>query len=298
AAKEVLAAATTDAAISAGETVETSNVAAIMQAFAAAVVAVLVVGVAFFALADSSRRRPARALPSEEADPPLVAAGAASVAPRGRALADTVMPAAYRPASLEAMESALESEVTARSEPTPASAAAPPTSARPATPTPVSARSTTPAGSTNGSSAGKSAAVTGPAVVSVSSPASPATGGSAKQASTTSSSSTGSPSTTGAPAPDGDKVSAAALTEDVTVEPVSTGSDVAVSGTEERKSGGGAGERPRRARRPEAQSMFARPAETTSAVTATPEEPESEVAPVNADARQRRSAANRRRLGN
>ncbi len=368
AANEVLAAATTDVAISAGDTLETSNVAAIMQAFAAAVVAVLVVGVAFFALADSSRRRPVRALPGEEGEQVT-----APVPARGRTLADTVMPAAYRPSALEAMEAALEAEALTGTESSPARFA----SASPAATVPVSAHaaesagsatsgagsviSSSPAGATaRGTSVTASPTTATPAhatsakatsakvspIRESSAASSAATGGSngsraghgsdgevavgttvgaatvtasvSDAAQTAKASSTDNPTdnptnptdnpTDSQPEDSPEKAVVEAvveLTEHVVVSDEHDGDKVAdptpVSrdgGTEERKPSVATAERPRRARRPEAQSMFARPAETTTTVATTPEDADSEVAPVNAEARQRRSAANRRRLGN
>lgn len=326
AANEVLAAATTDVAISAGETVETSKVASIMQAFAAAVVAVLVVGVAFFALADSSRRRPARALPGEE----IGATTAAGEASRGRALADSVMPAAYRPSALEAIEQALESEERPRVEP--ASAARPATLAAPAVP--AGSRSANTASGTSTSTV-KTGSVTGTGnsgtmARSTTTPASSdaaagttAGNGSAARADSATVADTGvadavsrasAGATNGASTKPAPGVSPAAEVTDrapASSDASPAESPVSASDADERKPAPAA-ERPRRARRPEAQSMFTRPAETAtvaptapvaapvnsnSATKATAEEAVAEEAPVNADARQRRSAANRRRLG-
>ena len=60
-AQEVLDAATTDVAISAGETVQASKLATMLQAFVAAVVATFLAGVAFFFAVDGTRKRQPKA---------------------------------------------------------------------------------------------------------------------------------------------------------------------------------------------------------------------------------------------
>lgn len=77
-AEEVLASATTDVAISQGDTVQTSKLATMLQAFVAALVATFVAGIAFFFVADGNRRRPRTTAPAQ----PRPAAAGGSEPPR------------------------------------------------------------------------------------------------------------------------------------------------------------------------------------------------------------------------
>ncbi len=121
AAEEVASSAITDVAISAGDTVETSKLATMLQAFVAAVAAVFIAGIAFFFVADGKNRRqpgavaarpkpaaaggapgggPAAAQPQAPAPKPAVAApkpAPAAAAPRPAAAAPQAQVA--RPAS-------------------------------------------------------------------------------------------------------------------------------------------------------------------------------------------------------
>ena len=112
--REVLAAATTSVAISAGETTSISNVAAVLQAVAAAVIATFIAGLAFFFLADSSRRAQRRKAPITSSGPAREERPTESPRPPGpsqpRVKASPSTASGYQPTTLGAMEAALEAE--------------------------------------------------------------------------------------------------------------------------------------------------------------------------------------------
>ncbi len=112
--REVLAAATTSVAISAGETTPISNVSAVLQAVAAAVIATFIAGLAFFFLADSSRRAQRRKAPITSSGPAGGERPTESPRPPGpsqpRVKASPSTASGYQPTTLEAMEAALEAE--------------------------------------------------------------------------------------------------------------------------------------------------------------------------------------------
>jgi len=105
AAEDVLVTATTEVAISPGETVRTSRIAVLAQAFVAALVATLVTGTAFFFVVDGRRRRGAASRPRPA--PTATGAGntakasspAASSAPAGKATTTGSAPAPAKPAT-------------------------------------------------------------------------------------------------------------------------------------------------------------------------------------------------------
>lgn len=112
--REVLAAATTSVAISAGETTSISNVSAVLQAVAAAVIATFIAGLAFFFLADSSRRAQRRKAPITSSGPAREERPTESPRPPGpsqpRVKASPSTASGYQPTTLVAMEAALEAE--------------------------------------------------------------------------------------------------------------------------------------------------------------------------------------------
>jgi hypothetical protein len=85
AAEDVLVTATTEVAISPGETVRTSQIAVLAQAFVAALVATLVTGTAFFYVVDGRRHRRAASRPR----PAAAANGAGSAAKSSPAASST-----------------------------------------------------------------------------------------------------------------------------------------------------------------------------------------------------------------
>ncbi|MEZ5234646.1 MAG: hypothetical protein R2749_18350 [Acidimicrobiales bacterium] len=128
-AEEILASATTDVAISQGDTVQTSKLATMLQGFVAAVVATFLAGIAFFFVADSRRRQatPARpaAKPAAGANPPVPAA-----APVAAAAAET--PARATASSPAPVQAQAKTPVTGSSPAAPA--ASKPAAAKPMTP--------------------------------------------------------------------------------------------------------------------------------------------------------------------
>ncbi len=112
--REVLAAATTSVAISAGETTPISNVSAVLQAVAAAVIATFIAGLAFFFLADSSRRAQRRKAPITSSGPAGGERPTESPRPPGpsqpRVKASPSTASGYQPTTLGAMEAAQEAE--------------------------------------------------------------------------------------------------------------------------------------------------------------------------------------------